>query len=146
MKLSRYDGECVRVTDADGNVFEGACEYCTAEFCEAEIGRCEEALNIDNWMFFASDVRSVREIGEDDARVWMSRTLHRARIDPTTFEMLERQSDDETVTVRCALPDGVREGDAIRFESEDDDTDVVYVAVRSVRRDGGTADAEVCAL
>ena len=39
MNLSDYDGKCVRITDAAGNVYDGYCEFDSAEYCEHAFGR-----------------------------------------------------------------------------------------------------------
>ena len=64
MKLSRYDDQCVRVTMKDGEVFEGACAYDSAEYCESEYGRNEDALHIAGWLFYESQIRRVEIIDE----------------------------------------------------------------------------------
>ena len=38
MDLRQYDGKCVRIIDAEGNVFDGICRYDYAEYNEAEWG------------------------------------------------------------------------------------------------------------
>ncbi len=140
MKLSKYDGHWVRITDVSGEVFEGACTHCSAEFCEAEIGPTEEALNIDNWMFFHSDIRSVRRIQPRDVFVWKSRTAYSVRIDADTFETLDWEDHTVSVPVRGLLPPAVRAGDVIRFESKADETDVMIELVEGVRRDPETGE------
>ena len=44
MKLTDFDGKTVKITFDDGTVFEGECAECSAEYCFAEFGREEEAL------------------------------------------------------------------------------------------------------
>ena len=67
--LKRYDGKCVRITDADGNVFEGICSYNGEEYDEHEFGRCEEALQLPFFLFFKSDIVSLESL-EDHTGPW----------------------------------------------------------------------------
>ncbi|MBQ9551704.1 MAG: hypothetical protein IJU96_02970 [Clostridia bacterium] len=66
MKLSAYDGQCVRVTLKDGSVLEGACQYNSAEFNEAEIGPDEDGLEIAHWLFCQSEIETVELIDENN--------------------------------------------------------------------------------
>lgn len=59
MNLSDYDGKCVRITDTAGNVYDGICEFDSAEYCEHAFGRREAALEIMDTLFFAGDIESV---------------------------------------------------------------------------------------
>ena len=58
MELRQLDGRCVRLTDRDGTVFEGVCQYDNAEYCEHAFGRAEDGLELENFLFFRSDLRS----------------------------------------------------------------------------------------
>lgn len=62
MELSQYDGKCVRITDPNGDVFDGICSYSNEAFCEHEYGRNEECLKIVNFLFFSSDIKSVESL------------------------------------------------------------------------------------
>jgi hypothetical protein len=64
MRLKDYDGQIVILTDIDGNVFEGEAVYNSEEFCEVEFGIPEEGLEIANFMFSRSNIRSVRTADE----------------------------------------------------------------------------------
>ena len=66
MDLSFFDDQCVRVTLRDGSVFEGACQYNSAEFNEAEIGPDEDGLEIGSWLFCRSDIETVELIDENN--------------------------------------------------------------------------------
>ena len=46
MRLERFDETTARITDAQGDVFDGECVYDSAEYCEAEFGRSEDALEL----------------------------------------------------------------------------------------------------
>ena len=70
-KLHELDGQWVRLTHCDGLVFEGWCVLDDAEYCLHEYGRAEDALNIDNWLFYGSDIRKAEVIEPGDVGVWM---------------------------------------------------------------------------
>lgn len=69
MELTRYDGLCVRVTDVDGNVFDGNCRYNSAEYDFHEFGRDEESLQIESFLFYKSDI-AVVQVLEDRGGPW----------------------------------------------------------------------------
>ena len=64
--LKQYDGQCVRITDRYGGVFDGICRYNDAEYDRGEWGRNEEGLQIESFLFFRSDIRSVESLEEHD--------------------------------------------------------------------------------
>ena len=59
MRLSEFDGQCVRIVDNSGDVFEGICTHNNADYNEHEFGRHEEGLELLNFQFFKSDIREV---------------------------------------------------------------------------------------
>ena len=48
MEMQEADGRCVRIVTECGEAFDGDCSFCPGEYCMAEIGREEDALEIDN--------------------------------------------------------------------------------------------------
>lgn len=62
MDLSRYDGQCVRVIDDEGNVFDGICTHNSREYCMHEFGRDEECLQIEGFLLFPSYIVSVESL------------------------------------------------------------------------------------
>ena len=60
MDLTRYDGLCVRVTDVDGNVFDGNCCHNSADYDFHEFGRDEESLQIESFLFYRSDIALIQ--------------------------------------------------------------------------------------
>ncbi len=66
MDLSAYDDQCVRVTLKDGSVYEGACQYNSAEYNEAEIGPDEDGLEIAHCLFCRSEIARVELIDESN--------------------------------------------------------------------------------
>ena len=56
MKLKDYDGKPVRITDPDGEVFEGICEYNSAEYNEVVYGEEEESLMLACYNFYAGTI------------------------------------------------------------------------------------------
>lgn len=64
--LKQYDGKCVRIHDRYGGVFDGICRYNDAEYDRGEWGRNEEGLQIESFLFFRSDIRSVESLEGHD--------------------------------------------------------------------------------
>ena len=132
-ELQRVDGQWVRLTHIDGLVFEGLCELENAEYCFHEYGREEDALKIDHWLFYAGDILSLEPFEERDVGVWMSRPLHRMRLDPDAFTAM----DAGKKTIELRLYDEKRRriqaGDIIRFESTEDEPDVLFAQVTGLR-------------
>ena len=119
----------VRLTMTDGTVFEGEAIHDPADYCFHEFGQDEEAVEIDHWLFYLSDIASLEPSEESDGNLWMSRPLHRMHLDPQAFAAME----DERKTIELRLYDKKRRriqaGDVIRFESTDDETDVLFAWV-----------------
>ena len=132
-EIRKLDGQYVRLTYCDDQVFEGLCELDDREYCLHEYGREEDALNIDNWLFYGSDIRKAEVIEPRDVGLWMSKPLHRMRLDPEPFARID--TGEKTIELR--LYDEKRRrivaGDIIRFESTADDTDVLYALVEGLR-------------
>ena len=57
--LEKYDGKSVIIHTFDEGGFEGEATYCDREYCEIEYGRDEEALEIDDWLFYAGDIERI---------------------------------------------------------------------------------------
>ena len=119
----------VRLTMTDGNVFEGEAIHDPADYCFHEFGQDEEAVEIDHWLFYLSDIRSLEPSEESENNLWMSRPMHRMHLDPQAFAAME----DEKKNIELRLYDEKRRriqaGDVIRFESTDDETDVLFAWV-----------------
>ena len=127
--LKQLDGQWVRLVHSDGLAFEGRCEHLDAEYCLHEFGRAEDALEIDHWLFYGSDILKA-EVREPEAvGVWMGKPLHRMRLDPDAFQKID--AGEKTIELRLCDEKRrrVMAGDVIRFESTEDDTDVLYVEV-----------------
>lgn len=131
--LQNMDGQYVRLTHCDGLVFEGRCEVEGAEYCLHEYGREEDAIEIDGWLFYGSDIRSVEAVEPGDVGLWMSQPLHRMRLDPDPFARIE--TGEKTIELRLydEKRRRIQAGDVIRFESTADDTDVLYARVEGLR-------------
>ena len=123
----------VRLTDVDGNVFEGECTYDSEEYCLHEYGREEEALRIDYWLFYFSDIRSVELAEKTDTGVWLSLPEHRMKLEPEAFARME--SGQKTIELRLydEKRRRIKAGDIIRFESTEDDLDILRVKVEGMR-------------
>ena len=131
--LQKLDGRYVRLTHSDGLVFEGLCRLDDAEYCLHEYGREEDALNIDNWIFYADDIRSAEIAEPGPVGLWMSRPLHRMRLDAGPFAAVD--AGEKTIELRLydEKRRRIQAGDVIRFESTADDTDVLYARVEGLR-------------
>ncbi len=64
MDLAGYHGQCVRVTDWNGDVFEGICSYHHPDYNAHEFGRREECLQILDYLFFKDCIRHVESLEE----------------------------------------------------------------------------------
>ena len=62
MDLRKYDEKPLRLTAADGEVYEGIGMYCDEEYCWHEYGRQEPCIQIVNYLFFPQDIISVEDL------------------------------------------------------------------------------------
>ena len=131
--IKKLDGQWVRLIHCDGLVFEGLCRLDDAEYCLHEYGREEDALNIDNWLFYSSDIQEAEITEPMDVGLWMSRPLHRMRLEADAFEKID--AGEKTIELRLydEKRRRIQAGDVIRFESTADDTDVLYARVDGLR-------------
>ena len=132
MDLSFFDGKGVRLTLTNGDRFDGVCLHFNAEYMLAEYGREEEALQIDDWVFYQSQIEDAALLPDGLPRLWLNRTLHRMRLAPAPFGLIER--GEKTIELR--LNDEKRRniaiGDIIRFENTADEEDAIYVSVKAL--------------
>ena len=132
MELKDFDGRFVEITDIDGLVFRGECEWFPREFGDLELGRDEEGLQIDNWVFYFSDISKVKIIESTADPIWMSRPEHFMKLNPEPFELIE----NGVKTIELRLLDEkrrkIRKGDIIRFERTDDETEILRVTVKDL--------------
>ncbi len=132
MELSNWDGKCVRILDSDGAVFDGECAFDSAEYCLAAFGREEDALEIDHWLFYASQIRSIVSI--ETPTLFFSRRVHRMRLQPEPMEMIESGQKQFELRLNDEKRRALQNGDAIRFESTEDETETLYVSVEALYR------------
>ena len=66
MKLRKFDGQCVRLTDGSGNVFEGICHYNSRAYMAHEIGPDEDGLQIECFVFERSNISDVVSLEDHD--------------------------------------------------------------------------------
>ena len=118
MDLNGFDGKIVSITTIDGVVFEGECLHNSDEYCEHEFGRNESSLQIDDFLFFESDIERVDVIEEKEIYIWDDRPEHLMKLDRKPFTMIE----EGTKTIELRLYDEKRQkinvGDIIRFEND----------------------------
>ena len=62
MELRKYDGQCVRIIDRNGDAFDGICNYNNEDYDEHEFGRAEESLEIENFLFYRSDIQTIKSL------------------------------------------------------------------------------------
>lgn len=58
-KLSRYDNRYVRLLLNTGEVLEGEAMYNTPEYSLYLVNREEESLQIDEWVIFRDEIKSI---------------------------------------------------------------------------------------
>ena len=132
MRLKAYDGQYLRLTTKDGEIFDGLAYYSSAEYCETEFGCAEDALQIDDWLFYESQIQSVELRVPGGPELWLNRPQHRMKLQHAPFAMIEsgqkrielRLWDEKRRRIQC--------GDVIRFEDACDETEVLRVIVRSL--------------
>ena len=132
MKLSDYDNQTVRITLKDGMVFEGYSVHNSSDYDFHEFGRNEQSLQIDDWLFFRRDIKSVEIAAESDTTVWMSRICRSLLLDHDTFIKLEKGQQDIELPVSIIRKKPVRCGDMIRFEDRTNEDDVLYMEVTGI--------------
>ncbi len=134
MKLSTYDETLVRLTLKDGIIFEGVCEWFPSEYGDMEYGRNEELLQIDDWLFFKKDIRSVERIEPKETYLWMSKTEHHMRLNPSPYKMIEEGKKTVELRLYDQKRRRIRVGDLIRFENTEDETEVLRCEVTELCR------------
>ena len=132
MDLSSFHDKLVRIVLKDGEIFEGECLYDVPEYCMHEFGREEAALQIDHWLFYADDIAEAYEIPEKPVYLWMSRPVHRMRLDPEPFDLMERGIKTIELRLFDAKRRALKAGDMIRFECTADEEEILYVRVEKL--------------
>ncbi len=59
MKLSRFDEKRVRILLKTGEVLEGEALYNVPEYSLYLVNREEESLEIDHWVVFGDEIKSI---------------------------------------------------------------------------------------
>ena len=134
MKLSSYDETLVRLTLKDGVIFEGVCQCFPAEYGDMEYGRNEELLKMDDWLFFKSDIRSVEKIDPKETYIWMNKTEHHMRLNPSPHRMIEEGKKTVELRLYDQKRRKIRVGDLIRFQNTEDETEVLRCEVTELCR------------
>ena len=102
--LGVYDGKLVRVTDQDGNVFEGIAQYDSPDYCMIEYGECEAALHVGTFLFYRSNIVKVSVLEDFSAPFG---TLEEMTIESGTDLIDEALDDEEDIHVvrmlRCLV-------------------------------------------
>ena len=133
-EIRRLNGyQWVRLTCIDGTIFEGEAAHDPADYCFHEFGRDEEGVEIDHWLFYLSDIRSVELSKEKDVNLWMSRPLHRMHLDPEAYAAIENGKKTIELRLYDEKRRRIQAGDILRFESTADELDVLYARVEGMR-------------
>ena len=70
MDLSQFDDKHVRITLADGCVYEGICMYNGEEYNECEWGKDEDGLQFPGMLIGRSEIASVENLEEKEDGPW----------------------------------------------------------------------------
>ncbi len=132
MKLTDFDGKTVKITFDDGTVFEGECAECSAEYCFAEFGREEEALQIDDWLFYESDIAEIELSNKKSNYIWLGKTEHRMKLASEAFKMVENGLKTIELRLYDEKRQRIKAGDIIRFENADDYEEFLRTEVREL--------------
>ncbi len=62
MDLSRYDAKYVQLQDIYGSVFIGVANYDSSDYCFHEFGVEEDGIQIEDFLIYRSQIRSIEEI------------------------------------------------------------------------------------
>ena len=132
VNLPDFDGMTVVITLDDSNRFKGECSSLPAEFCEAELGVNEEALQIDDWVFYKSQIIRIEPAAADTPGEWMSRTEHSMKLAPSPFSLIESGLKTAEIRLYDEKRKKVKAGDIIRFENTSDSSEILRVSVENV--------------
>lgn len=133
MDLASFDNKTIRLVDKWGDVFDGESEWLCPEYCEHEYGPFEEALKIDDFLFFADTIRSVEELS-GTPELWMSRRMHHMHLTQKAFDQMDRGRKTLELRLWDEKRRQIRVGDVIRFENVEDETDVLHMDVTELLR------------
>ena len=59
MKLLQYNAQYIRITDIEGNSYNGYVNYCAKDAYEVEEDGLEMRVDGDIWIFYESDIKSI---------------------------------------------------------------------------------------
>ena len=62
MDLIDFDGKCVRITTAAGEVYEGIVTYCSEDYVFHEFGCSQEALLLTPILFYRDDISDITSL------------------------------------------------------------------------------------
>jgi hypothetical protein len=64
LKLSKCDNKLVKIKCTNEEIIEGICIYNNEEYNEHEFGRKEEGIQIENFLFYKTDIKKIEIIDE----------------------------------------------------------------------------------
>ena len=62
MKLEKYDGKCIRLTDIYEHTYEGICSYNNQEYTYHEFGVNEESIQLICTLFYKSQIKEIKSL------------------------------------------------------------------------------------
>ena len=147
MQLSEFDGQCVRIVDSFGDVFEGICTHNNADYSEHEFGRHEEGLEMPNMLFFKSDIREVTSL-EDHQGPYGRFSAPFGRLEELTVEdgidmieeMLLSEEPEHIYRLLLCLEDHLKSQDDKLYEESEGLVDLLKNLI------GTNEDAQIKAL
>lgn len=131
MKINSFNDVFVRLETIDGQLFDGEAAHESVSYCEHEYGRAEDALNIDHWVFYRSDIRSVTLL-EGPPAFWLGRPLHCMHLAPEPFEKIERGEKTIELRLNDSKRQAIRVGDILRFELTTDGSELLFAEVKAL--------------
>ena len=67
--IRQFDNKCVRIIDRWGGVYDGICMFNSVDYNEHEFGRREEALQIENYIFYKRQIKQVVVLEDNSGRL-----------------------------------------------------------------------------
>ena len=116
MDLKQYDGRCVRLTTAGGEVYEGTVSHCGEEYVFHEYGVEQEALLMNPILFYRDDIAEVVSL-EDISGPFGHYAAPYGRLEMQCLawgtdmieEVLESEEEEAILRMLACLQDHVQE-------------------------------------
>ncbi|MBQ4424633.1 MAG: hypothetical protein II882_02715 [Lachnospiraceae bacterium] len=136
-KLYQYDNKDVRIVGPDWKIFDGEARHDSASYCQHEFGENEEALEIDGWLFYRSQIKHIRLRREGEPVLWLSRPQHSVILDQKLFAELEKKQEEEfDWTIPESIFPAVKKGDVLCFTLDDEDPEWFRMIIGELPAEG----------